>query len=167
MPENWSDLLLNTHKTSLIEILHQHPEDKIKLLDLLLNEKDPVAWRAGWLLSDCLDTDDPIIIPLISDIIHFIPEKSEGQQREWLKILLRMNLNEEQEGKLFDLSTQLWLNPKKQPSIRMYSFRLMLKIAGKHPDLIPEIKVLASTEHAENLSPGVKHSVGLLLKKLN
>lgn len=166
MPENWSELLLSAHKKTLLAALHQHPEDKHMLLDLLLKEKDPLAWRAGWLLGDCISNNDPIIVPLISEIIDLLPEKTESQQREYLKILLRMNLYEKQEGKLFDLCTQLWLNPRKQPSIRMYSFRLMLKIAENHPQLIHEIKIIAQTEHTQNLSKGVRHSVGLLLNKL-
>lgn len=161
-----SELLLTSHKKSLLEEVAAHPEYRDQLLDLLLNAENPLAWRAGWLLFDCTPPNDPLILPKIDHIIDILPQKMQSQQRELLKLLFKMDLTEHQMGRVFNIASSFWLNPKKQPSVRMYSFRWMLKIAEVHKELLPEVLLLAESPQTQNLSPGVKHSVGLLLKNL-
>ncbi|MBR9976147.1 MAG: hypothetical protein KFF77_11245 [Bacteroidetes bacterium] len=67
-----------------------------------VSDAQPYAWRAAWLLSDCMETNDRRLRGRRDAFIAAIPDKADGHQRELLKILLRMDLGERHESRLFD-----------------------------------------------------------------
>lgn len=83
-----------------------------------------------------------------------------------LKILYLMDLGENNEGKLFDLAMSIWEKQSSQPSLRFNALKIIIKIAGNHPELKHEIAFLLKNEYLETLSPGVKHSIRKMIKDL-
>ena len=81
------------------------------------------SWQACWLLWSCIDNNDPRVQDHIQRILDNIRTKSDGHQRELIKILLEMHLDEEQEGYLYDLCVSLWKQTEKIPSVRFTAFK--------------------------------------------
>jgi hypothetical protein len=115
--------------------MKSHPEDFEDAIKLAIADKQPYSWRAAWLLWSCMDKNDQRIHRNLEKIIDTLPLKCDDQLRELLIILQRMELNDDYEGKLFDICVNIWEKIGKQPSVRYNAFKLMVKIIKKHPDL--------------------------------
>lgn len=156
--------LLNSYKAEMISFMDTHPEYFEEAIQLAVSDKQPNAWRAAWLLWSCMEENDRRIQKYIKKIVDTLENKDDGHQRELLKILLNMELNEEYEGKLFNLCMDIWEQISKSPSVRVNAFKFIFKIAKKHPELAKEIRFLTEDHYLESLSPGAKHSVLKMMK---
>jgi hypothetical protein len=76
-----------------------------------------------------------------------------------LKVLLKMELNEEFEGIIFNFCLETWEKINKQPSVRFTAFQFILKTAQNHPDLTKELIFLTQNQYLDTLSPGIKDSI--------
>ncbi len=70
-----------------------------------------------------------------------------------------MELDEDFESLLFDISVTLWEQVRKQSSVRYYAFQGMMKVVEKYPELKNEIISLTQPHFVNALSPGVRKSV--------
>jgi hypothetical protein len=70
-----------------------------------------------------------------------------------------MELNDDNEGKLFDICVNIWEKIGKQPSVRYNAFKLIVKIVRNHPDLSKEIIFLTESHYTDSLSDTVKKSI--------
>ena len=157
-------ILTSAYKDGMISFMAAHPEYFDEAVELAISDKQPYSWRAAWLLFDCMEENDRRIRKYLKGIIGSITEREDGHQRELLKILLRMELNEEQEGLLFDFCAGLWENISKTPSVRLTAFKFIAKMAAKYPELSNEIAGLTQDRYLDSLSPGVKRSISRMLK---
>jgi len=159
--------LINSYKADMISYMAEHPEAFEEAIQLAISNKQPYSWRAAWLLWSCMEENDQRIHGQIKNIISAIKNKKDGHQRELLKILLLMQLNEEHEGFLFDTCAGIWEKLNKRPSVRLTAFKIIVKIAKKHPDLSQEIIFLSQDHYLDTLSPGVKRSVSRMVKQFS
>ena len=143
----------------MIIFLNSHPEYFTEALELAIGSKQPYSWRAAWLLWSCMEENDSRVRAYIPKIIAAIPEKKDGHQRELLKLLHFLDLDDEQEGRVFDLSMTIWESLNKSPSIRGYAFMFILKVVEKYPELQAEFDFITQDQYLETLSPGIKHSI--------
>ncbi|ALM06826.1 hypothetical protein SB49_02670 [Sediminicola sp. YIK13] len=157
-------VLTHSHKAEMISYMNSHPEFYDEAIHLAIADKQPYSWRAAWLLWSCIEQNDPRVQNHIQRILDNISNKPDGHQRELIKILLEMDLNEEQEGYLYDLCVSLWKQTEKKPSVRFTAFKYIRKIAHKYPELNNELVLLAQEKYLESLSPTAKKSI---LKLLN
>jgi hypothetical protein len=160
------ECLTTNYKDGMIAFLKAHPECWDEAIELAVTNKQPYSWRAAWLLWSCLTKNDTRIHPHIDDLIQAMEGKKDGHQREILKILLVMELNEEQESKLLDFCIQEWKQTQKTPSIRYTAFRFMYQMAKKYPELSQEIKLYTQKHYLESLSPGVRKSIYKMIETL-
>ena len=160
-------ILSNFYKKEMLFYMAEHPEDFQEAISLAVSNKQPYSWRAAWLLWSCMEENDERIRVQIPAIISAIKTLPDGQQRELMKILQLMELDEESEGILFDLCANIWEKVNKQPSVRYNAFITMVKIAGKYPELLNDLQFLAQQQYLETLSPGVKRGIERLLKKVD
>lgn len=160
-------VLTHFYKEEMIRHLAEHSEDFEEAILLAVSNKQPYSWRAAWLLWSCMEKDDVRLKGSIKTIIDVIPTLKDGHQRELLKILQMMELNEEEEGLIFNLCMNVWEQIHKVPSVRWHAFMTLLKIAKNYPELLNEIKLLAQEHYMDSLSPGIKHTLGLRIKELN
>ncbi len=144
--------------------MNSHPEFYDEAIDLAVADKHPYSWRAAWLLWSCIDKNDPRVQNHIQRILDNIRTKSDGHQRELIKILLEMYLDEKQEDYLYDLCVSLWKQTNKIPSVRFTAFKCIQKVARKYPDLTNELVLLTQAKYLDTLSPRVRRSI---LKSLN
>jgi hypothetical protein len=150
----------------MIAYLNSHPEDYVEAIHLAMTDRKPYGWRAAWLLWSCMTENDSRIQPYIKSFINSLETKPDGHQRELLKILQFMELDEEDEGILFNVCVNLWLKMNSQPSVRFTAFAFMCKMAGKYPELLHEVLLLTEEHYIEKLSPGIKHAVLRIIEKL-
>ena len=59
----------------------------------------------------------------------------------------------------------IWEKINKKPSVRLTAFKIIVKIAKKHPDLSHEITFLAQNQYLDSLSPAAKKSILKMIKE--
>jgi hypothetical protein len=158
-------VLLGFCKKEMIQYLESNPADFDEAIELALVNEQPFSWRAAWLLWDVIEDNDKRIKKHLTSIIKAIPSKRYGQQRDLLRIVSMMQLDEEQEGLVYDICTKIWLTPVGQPSGRYRALLIMKEVARKYPDLKMELKIIASPEYIQTLSPGIKNAAIRLLSE--
>ena len=159
-------ILVSTYKAGMISFMEAHPEAYDEAAALAVSDNQPYSWRAAWLLWSCMKENDLRIKSHVNKFVKYIPYARNNQKRELLKMLLMMKLTDKQEGLLFDECIILWEDISMDPSIRITALKMLLKIARKYPELSREITLVTQGHYISTLSPGVKHSVNRLLKKL-
>ena len=161
--------LTHLYKDGMVAFLEKHPEYFEEAIQLAISDKQPYSWRSAWLLWSVMTKNDSRFDNYIPAILKSIKDKQDGHQRELLKILYLLEIDEAYEGQLFDLCISLWENIQKKPSIRYTAFRFLVKITDKHPELKKELDFLLEPRYFETLSPGVKKGVYKMLqsKKVN
>jgi hypothetical protein len=158
--------LLSSYKNEMISFMNSHPEYFDEAIELAVSDKQPYSWRAAFVLWSVIEENDKRIQKYIKKIVNVVKEKSDGHQRELLKILLMMELDEKYEGILFDICMNVWEQIDKSPSVRVNALKMIIKIAKQHPELKKEISFLSQDHLLESLSPGARHSVRLLIKEI-
>ena len=151
----------------MISYLSTHPKDFEEAIKLAITDHQPYSWRAAWLLWSCMVKNDRRIQGYIKTIIETLSEKNDDQQRELLIILQQMDINEELEGLLFNHCMSVWEKINKKPSVRFNAFKMIVKIAQKHPDLAHEIVFLTQDQYMDSLSLTVKKSISEMIKELH
>jgi len=158
--------LMSSYKNEMISFMKSHPEYFEEAIQLAITDEQPYSWRAAFVLWSVIQNNDKRIQKHINKIVNAVKSKNDSHQRELLKILLMMELNEKYEGVLFDLCMNIWEQINKAPSVRVNALKLIIKIANKHPELKKEISFLAQDHYLESLSPGARHSVRKLMNEL-
>ena len=166
MESELEKILTGNYKAEMILYLKQHSEAFEEAILLALSDKKPYSWRAAWILWSSMDYNDKRIQTYVQKIIEILPSKTDNIKRELMMILQRMEIDEDLEGKLFDICLNIWEQTDKQASVRHNAFRLIVKIAKKHPELLKEIIFLTESQYLESLSNGVKRAVLKLLANI-
>ncbi|XWN37226.1 MAG: hypothetical protein ROO71_14885 [Balneola sp.] len=157
-------VLIRRRKSEITEFMTNHPGYFDQAMELALEKDESLSWRAAWLVAGIMEKNDLRVKPFIQKILNVLPNRNDGQQRELLKILLKMELNEQFESLLFDISVTLWEQVRKQSSVRYYAFQGMMMVVEKYPELKNEILSLTQPHFVNALSPGVRKGV---LKGIN
>ena len=152
-------------KNELVSFIKKHPELFNQVIEASLGNEQPVAWRSAWLIFHYMKSNDERLRPHINSILSALPGKCDGHQRELLKILNRMELDEKQEGVLFDICVTIWEEIDKSSSVRGTAFQTILSIVNKYPELKGEIEHLMQPHYIDSLSPGIKNSFYRLINE--
>ncbi len=163
MSTEFERILIFTHKEERERIMLTHPEYIDEAVELTLANRHPFSWRAAWVLNKYMEENDQRVKPYIDRLIQCLDTSFDGYQRELLKVLLRVELNEEQEGYLYTICETIWKQVNKQPAVRFYAIKHILKIAGNHPDLLQEARLLLENRYLDSLTPGVRKSLNKIL----
>ncbi|MCP4460471.1 MAG: hypothetical protein GY816_20985 [Cytophagales bacterium] len=166
METAFEQVLTNCYKDEMISYMDSHPEAFKEAIELAISEKQPYAWRAAWLLWSCMEENDFRAQGFVKRIIDTLATKNGGHQRELLKILSMMELNEEYEGLLFDICVSMWSKVNNRSSVRFEAFKVISALAKRHPDLTHEITFLTQNQYLETLSPGIKRVVAKMVKEI-
>ncbi|MBK1877098.1 hypothetical protein [Pelagicoccus mobilis] len=166
MTTQLEDILVNAYSNEMKAYLKAHPEDFPQAIDLAVGDRERYSWRAAWLLGNCMEKDDERVRDSLDRLIAAMSEKPDGHWRELMKIVAQMNLNDEQEGRLFDMAMQQWLDPDKQGSVRWKAFQFIAAMVRKYPELADEVKLILRPDLIDPLSPGIRRSVSREAKKI-
>ena len=160
-------VLTNSYKAGMISYMATHPKDFEEAIRLAISDKQPYSWRAAWLLWSIMEVNDPRIQGYMKDMIGTITNRNDDHQRELFKILHQMELSEEYQGILFNVCLNVWEKINKKPSVRFNAFKIIVKIAQKHPDLSREIEFITQNQYMNSLSSTVKKSILKMIKKFD
>lgn len=152
-------VLIESHKAGMVAYVNSSPDAFEELIELSLSNNQPFAWRAAFILSSVMKKNDRRISNVIDEVINAIDGKPDGHKRELLKILLKLELNEEHEGQLVDICINLWKELNAKPTVRFYALRLLMNIAEKYPDLESEIKLLTTDLYMDSLTQGIRRVI--------
>lgn len=166
MPSELKEVLTNTYKKGMISWMETHPEAFEELVEMALSEDPECAWRAAWLLWSCITENDPRLIGRIKDFVDVLPQKSGPQQREYLILLAKMDIEPELAGKVFEHCVQIWINPTLQASQRYNAFKLMSVVAKNYPELKTELQLMVEDDFFTGLTENVRKSVFRMMKGL-
>lgn len=148
----------------IIAHLKENQAARIHFLEIILLRNE-YAWRAAWLLKGAVNPEDDYD-NFIERALKLIPDLPDGHQREILKLLENIAINESLEGPLFDVCMSIWESPGKIPSTRMTAFLFILDTVKKYPELKTELAHLTQEHYLESLSPGVKRVLEKRINKL-
>lgn len=151
------------NKEELAKLLNADREKFEETLIIALQDIHPVSWRAAWMLYHAMEEQDRRLQPFLPQLIAALKGKGDGHQRELLRIIGLLDITEDYEGVLFDACMEIWEQVGKIPSVRIFAFRLIVRIARKYPELKNEISFLTQPHYTETLSPGIRNSVHKLL----
>ena len=126
------------------------------LIKHMLEDVKPTSWRTTWVVNHLMEKDDKITKKKLSTIIKSIKDKTEGHQRELIKIVRKMKLNEENEGLFFDVCMEIWRKVNKQPAVRYYCGLYIIEMARKYPEIKNELEYLTTDYYIKTLPPGIK-----------
>lgn len=149
-----------------ISIINSSHDRYVEAIELALSDEKPQAWRCAWILNHCSKKQDARLQPYLSNFINIVEKKEEGHQREILKLIQKMDVDEDNEGKLFDICMTIWETIGKTPSVRITAFKTLVSIAKKHPELASELKFLTHDDYTDTLSSGIKNSFHKLVREL-
>lgn len=159
MQSELEHVLTHFHKAGVLSYLDRHPAGFDTALQLLVEGNKPISWRAAWLINNCMDANDNRIQPFLRDLIQLLPKSPDNLQREVLKIILQMKVDEDLEGLLFDYCIEIWKGISKQSSVRFYAFKTLVMISQKHKALSGEIVSFTQSYYTDSLSQGVKAGI--------
>lgn len=118
------------------------------------------AWRCSWILYHYIsEYGKAEIQKYAGEYIASISNiTKDGQIRENLKILLKLDLTENQTGDLYDFCLNILWDNKKQSSVRSVAFQFLLTVADNYPELKNEIFEIFD-QIKDHLSEGIKRSM--------
>lgn len=153
-------------KEAMIQKVNENHESFEEAMQIALSSKEPQCWRAAWILGHCTKKNDLRLPPHADKIIATIGDRKDGHQRELIKILIKIKLTDDQEGRLFDRCMSIWEAVGKSPSVRHFAFFYISDLAAKYPELKNEITFLIQPEYLDTLSPGIRRSIEKRIAKL-
>lgn len=162
------DILLKTKfdKDGLVAHLCRYPDQIEAAIQLMLGAKQPQGWRATWILKSILKDNDPRLGGRIDELLAGLPIRPDGHQRELLHILLGYDLDDEQEGLVFETCLSLWTNIRKSPSVRYLALRHLAVLVKKYPELAQELELVSDSAYMESLSPGIRNACKRMITEL-
>ncbi len=159
------EVLSKSNKPEMLSIMETSPKYFNDAIKLAVSDEQPYAWRAAWLLTHFVKQNDLRIKDYTKNLIDAVNDKKDGHQRELIKIILQMDLTEEDEGIFFNTCMNIWENVNKSSSVRIVAFKFISKIAQKYPELSEEITSITQAHYLKSLSPGIRKSVYKIIEK--
>jgi len=136
------------------------------LLDFALHEKDPLAWRAAWILDGSDEQAPGLASEYLSIIIQRLPViKSTGTLRCLLRLLCRYDIHNDDQGILIDLCFKYLVSELYPVAVKVHA----MQIIYQHVLIYPELKEELSTvirDQLENNTVGFKSRGMRLLRAM-
>ena len=136
------------------------------LLHLALHEKDPLAWRAAWVLDGCDEKRPGLARKHLSRIIKALPGmESRGTLRSLLRLLARSDIPEEDQGLLIDECFSYLVSELYPVAVKAHAMQIIYNHVLLYPELKHELTTILR-DQAENNSVGFKSRGNRLIKQM-
>ena len=137
-----------------------------ELLDLALHEKDPLAWRASWVLDGSDEQKPGLAVPHISTIIKSLPGlESKGSLRSLLRLLARYDIPEEDQGMIIDLCFSYLVSELFPLAVKVHAMMIIYNHVLIYPELKDEF-ITVMEDQIDNNSVGFKSRARNLIKEM-
>ena len=161
-----STLLGRFNKEKFIRTVQSDPGRYQELLRFSLSDEIPLGWRAAWILRHVLDPEEPQLLSMLPTVIKHIGSYDESKQREWLKILSKLNIQEDLEGHLYNTCVEVWLNVRNHSALRISAMQCIVRVIRKYPELKEELLHITQSEFLDPLTPGIRRTFNKLVSDL-
>lgn len=165
MSQSIEEVLGTLYTEDLIVYIQANPHRMYDLLELAVIHKPPHSARAAWMLFKCMKKNDPSVLERFEDMLRIYPEVADGHQRNLLSVILKMQIPEDYEARVYDLCLETWCSMSKIPSVRIYALKVLVQLGTKYPEFYNEILCVTEDVYIESLTPGVRRSVMRLLSE--
>ena len=136
------------------------------LLQLALYEKDPVAWRACWILDGSDEKNPGLAKSYISEIVNVLPDlESRGTLRSLLRLLCRHEIPEEDQGLLIDLCFSYLVSELYPVAVKVHAMQIIYQHVLLYPELKDEL-ITVIEDQITNNSVGFKSRARRLIKEM-
>ena len=136
------------------------------LLQLALNEKEPVAWRASWILDGSDEKKPGLARNYIPKIVRALPGlESRGTLRSLLRLLARHDIPEEEQGLLIDLCFSYLVSELYPVAVKAHAMQIIYLHVLLYPELKDELVAVIEDQVANN-SVGFKSRGRRLIKQM-
>lgn len=136
------------------------------LLDLALHDKDPVAWRASWVLDGSDEQQPGLASTYLGKIVQSLPAlESKGSLRSLLRLLCRYDIPEEDQGLLIDLCFRYLVSELYPLAVKVHAMQIVYNHVLIYPELKDEL-VAVLEDQMENNSVGFASRGKRLIKQM-
>ena len=136
------------------------------LLELVIHEKDPLAWRAAWVLDGSDEFKPGLARKHISKIVKALPAlESLGSLRSLLRMLSRYEIPEEEQGLLIDLCFSYLVSELYPVAVKAHAMQIIYMHVLIYPELKDELIAVIEDQIANN-SVGFKSRGRRLIKQM-
>lgn len=149
----------------------QNPEKLEFLMEIALNEKDKIHFKACWGLELIFELKLELLLPFLDAFTSKISVyKNDSAIRPVSKICMFLSksktikLTDNQETKIIEACLD-WLIQDKKVATKAYSMRALYNFGKKHPWIHEELKTILSQDYP-NHSAAYKAAARHILKKL-
>lgn len=150
----------------IVEIITKKPELFNDLWLIFLRNENVVSRRAAWVI-DLLTEEENLLneshlLALVSALPTF---KVDGLKRHSLRILERNTIPEEKIGDLASLCFNYLENPQESVAVKMFSMKILNKLAYMEPEISREIIDIIEIQMDEG-TPGFRSTGRKVIKNL-
>ena len=136
------------------------------LLQLTLHEKDPLAWRACWVLDGSDERKPGLARKHIGTIVKALPDlESLGALRSLLRMLSRYEIPEKHQGLLIDLCFSYLVSELYPVAVKVHAMQIIYQHVLIYPELKDELMAVIEDQIANN-SVGFKSRGRRLIKQM-
>ncbi len=145
-----------TEKTFFIREVGNSEEKFNVLLELALYEKDPLAWRAAWILDGSDEHCPGLALHHISRIVQHLPVlESNSTLRSLLRLLCRYDIPEDDQGLLIDRCFSYMVSELYPVAVKVHAMQIIYNHVRLYPELKDELRMVIE-DQAENNTVGFK-----------
>lgn len=138
------------------------------LREIALSDHVQLNWRAAWIMSNM---DSAIVrdtFPSAQELIDRLYSKSkDGYRREILKVLVHLELDEDEEGALYEAALKMWEDLALASAARLHALRAMARIGQLYPELNQEILAYYDDHYLQGVSPGIANQMRQIFNSLS
>jgi len=136
------------------------------LLELALHDKDPVAWRASWVLDGSDEQQPGLATRYLNKIVQALPAlESKGSLRSLLRMLCRYDIPEENQGLLIDLCFSYLVSELYPLAVKVHAMQIIYNHVLLYPELKDEL-VTVLEDQMENNTVGFLARGRRLIKQM-
>jgi hypothetical protein len=167
---NWQEILTKGMHKSDVDLcasaVVQQPKLFEELLDIVAKGEVTPAMKAAWILGKASELNRALPAKHVARIIELLSlAKVSGVQRELIKTLFKLNLQEEEESRLLDLCFHFLNHAESDVAVRNQALKILLALTKKYPDLKQEVIVSLEAQLEYNTEAWARYS-GKTLAKL-
>ena len=161
-----TELPSGTERDLLIGEIMNSDEHVETLLRLALHDKDPIAWRACWLLDGSDERKPGLVQKHLPRIVRALDGlQSTGTLRSLLRLLTRYPIPEEEQGLLIDCCFAYLVSGQYPVAVKAHAMQIIYNHVLIYPELKHEL-IAVIEDQAGNNSVGFRTRGNMLIKQM-
>ncbi len=153
--------------TKIVNEICRSPKKMNELMQVFINSPYRISQRAAWPLSYIAEKRPELLANYYDLLINQLnaTDNHPAVTRNILRAFQFVDIPEEHQGNVLDVSFNLLNNPNEPIAVKAFSMTVIFNLSKKYPDIIPELK--ASIESLmPNASAGIKNRGNKILKAI-